>query len=344
MNLKVQLETSRTIYMPGQRVSGFVHLNLSHSALVKLFRVRLTGTIYTHLNQNDTSLTNRVNSLILFKDIINLENTNGQEIVELEAGSRSCFFDFRIPVAALPPTFEGFYGNVEYSVTAVFITAHLQKRIVSVPITIPCTSSIEDTPHPFSTELVIPARKWWLYVGHVDILASLSQCAFYLEDSITLLLDITNHSNLPVTIKSITLKQKCTYKIAYENRGPKTERLHSFKYSEAVLPHFKKIIRSIDIPVPDASVFSSSFITPLIIVSHFISVKIKVGGKLGKLSIPITLGGFPWHAMDLDGLISVSTLPRYSLKDPMDDESRQLMSLNSKDSGVELRNFSCSDY
>lgn len=81
--------------------------------------------------------------------------------------------------------------------------------------------------------------------------------------------------------------------------------------------------RYIQIPIPSVALLSPFIDTPLISVSHILQVKIQAGTRRTKVSLPITICGFPWHALDLDGRQSLEALPLY---EPLESEPPQQLS------------------
>jgi hypothetical protein len=62
------------------------------------------------MSKNDTSLSNQLSAMILFKDICNLGGTGTSEelFIEFPAGESVYPFSFRLPVTSLPASFEVF--------------------------------------------------------------------------------------------------------------------------------------------------------------------------------------------------------------------------------------------
>ncbi len=106
-------------------------------------------------------------------------------------------------------------------------------------------------------------------------------------------------------------------------RGPRSERIHRLTYSESFPNTLRKVTRYIQIPIPSVTLLSPFIDTPLSSVSHFVQVKIQAGRRRAKVSLPITICGFPWHALDLDGTLAIEALPLYepsaSPPRPLDD-------------------------
>ena len=95
-------------------------------------------------------------------------------------------------------------------------------------------------------------------------------------------------------------------------RGPRTERIHRLNYSELLPSHLRKVTRYIQVPIPSVSLLSPYIDTPILSVNHVIVIKVAAGRRTSKVEIPFTISGFPWHAFEVDGRVSLDTLPAYT--------------------------------
>jgi hypothetical protein len=110
-NFEIQLDNNRTCFIPGQKVEGFISLDISKPILVELLRVRIVGKVSTFLSsnggdsQNELSIVNETSTLTLFKDFTNLVG-DLTDPVQVETGDYVYPFSFRLPNSSLPCTFK----------------------------------------------------------------------------------------------------------------------------------------------------------------------------------------------------------------------------------------------
>ena len=106
----IELDNNRTIYLPGQRIEGHVGLSFNLPTKVKLIRVRVSGIICTQVYKNSSAAGNQLSSMVLFKDYVNLGGTGNPEgeLIELGPGESVYPFSFRLPLTALPASFNVF--------------------------------------------------------------------------------------------------------------------------------------------------------------------------------------------------------------------------------------------
>ncbi|KAJ3278621.1 Arrestin domain-containing protein 3 [Borealophlyctis nickersoniae] len=324
--LEIELDGGRTIFIPGQLVEGRVIVEFSNPSDVKLLRVRLTGYVQTQLYKNQSRSrmsVHNTSTLTLFKDIQSLMGGSAHEegVVAVEAGCYAFPFAFRMPPTQLPASFVGDYGSVVYEVAAVLVRPGHLNKLTTINLTVPSTIDTADFDPLESVEASAsaPVGKWVWQSGQLEVTASIPKLGYTSEETIPLKLDITNHSDSGAMLKEVVLKEKCKYKalneLSFGIRGPRTERIHRLGFSERYPPGTRKISRIINFPVPSTAIMSPDINTPILIVTHALSIKIVSSGRFSspvKLSLPVLIGGFPVSYFDLAERQSIDTLPLYA--------------------------------
>jgi hypothetical protein len=112
-NFEIQLADNRTVWIPGQRLEGFIALTTTKPIEVQLLRVRFVGKVATFLTKseakylpNDFSITNESSTITLFKDFTNLVGDFASDPVLLRPDEYVYPFQFRLPSSSIPCTFE----------------------------------------------------------------------------------------------------------------------------------------------------------------------------------------------------------------------------------------------
>lgn len=160
----IELDNNRTIYLPGQRIEGHVAVSFSELTMVKLLRVRVSGSISTQVYKNSSSSGNQLSCMTLFKDYVNLGGSGNMEgqLIELTPGESVFPFSFRLPLSLLPASFSGAYGRIKYEISAVLMAPGLSKQIKTIPITIPSTipNTNDNFSSPVIAESILPIRNF----------------------------------------------------------------------------------------------------------------------------------------------------------------------------------------
>jgi hypothetical protein len=112
-NFEIQLADNRTVWIPGQRLEGFIALTTTKPIEVQLLRVRFVGKVATFLTKseakylaNDFSITNESSTVTLFKDFTNLVGDFAGDPVMLRPDEYVYPFQFRLPSSSIPCSFE----------------------------------------------------------------------------------------------------------------------------------------------------------------------------------------------------------------------------------------------
>ncbi|KAI8900078.1 hypothetical protein BC833DRAFT_537233 [Globomyces pollinis-pini] len=326
---ELHLDNSRTLFLPSQKVEGYIALNLKKPLNVTLIRARFHGKVVTHLQKNDdvTQLNTEHSSITMFKDFTNLVGDGASYgLHNIPAGDRMPLnyltldvfpFEFRLPATNLPASFKGPFGSISYIVTAVVCIPNYQKQIIEMPITVPSTRDVLDPElqEPVSIEKNGYSGSFWWKSGHFDVIVSIPKKAFASEEIAPIALEIINHSNHGIILQSISLKQKVTYITVDRTRGPRTERIHQLNYAENFPPALREINRLIQFPIPPSSIMDPDIDTNILKVTHVVDFKIQSMARFSsviKMQIPIVVAGFPFLLFE-DSMLrrSVDTLPRY---------------------------------
>ncbi|KAJ3415405.1 hypothetical protein HDV05_004999 [Chytridiales sp. JEL 0842] len=311
---------------------GKVYLGLHQPISVRLLRVRFTGAIHTKLYKSDSTFTNSSSSVTLFKEMISLVGTPDltAPTTLVQAGEYEYGFSFRVPLASIPPSFEGDYGKVEYDVTAVLLRHGSMNRLATIYLTIPSTLSAEGDDIyrvPVEVKERLKVGRWFWKSGYLEVAASIPRSGYASEEVVPLKLEITNQSGSGLTLKEVCLKQKATYRAASETRGPNTEKVHKLPYFEHLPSTTRKITRTFHFPVPSAHQFSASFHSVLIDVSHCFCLTVQPDAKLSKplrLLVPVNVTGFGVNVADVyfGREPSMDMLPEYVQEWKVEDALR----------------------
>ncbi|KAJ3209388.1 hypothetical protein HDU67_006214 [Dinochytrium kinnereticum] len=318
---EIGFDNNRTIFMPGQRIEGHVFLTVKERVVIRILRLRFSGSISTRMSRKENSMTSGSTTTVLFKELMTVLGAAGEEErITLEPGEYVYPFSFRVPLTSLPASFEGNFGRIKYEVTGILARPNVNIKTCSAVLTIPSTVDAADSQYqaPLDTKLTIPVGFWLWRTGHLNASLSLPKGAYSSEEVVPLTLDVVNHSASGAVLKDVYMKQSVIYKTGTETRGPNTERVHRLTFSETFPAHTRHVRRIINFPIPSTSIFSPTIKTTNLEVSHTLVVKISSTRKLAKaykLEIPITIAGFPSTLPDfgLNGCReSIDTLPIYS--------------------------------
>ncbi|KAJ3387021.1 hypothetical protein HDU92_002166 [Lobulomyces angularis] len=276
------IDNERTIFLPGQSLDGQISLSLSSPVEVTLLRIRFTGFISTH-NYKSESLNENNSTATLFKDLQTcVGGLTDDNPVLLEAGDYVYPFSFRFPALALPPTYDGVYGTVRYEVGAVLVRPNKFNKTASIQLSVPSTLDSGNVLYNDPVEQVVKKNVgvWWWNKGHVEVKASIPRKAFPSEDILPLTIEITNQSNSSLELSSVYLKQRSSCRTTEDSKGPRTEKIHKLNFSETYLPELKHIVRQIQFPIPETSIFSPSIKTAILEVFHILVIKVKIKSNL----------------------------------------------------------------
>ncbi|KAJ3141408.1 Arrestin domain-containing protein 4 [Irineochytrium annulatum] len=307
--------------------AGQISLTLTTPCRLRLLRVRFSGIINTRFSRSakTTIAPSATSNAIIFKDLLTLLGSTAVDDppVVLEPGPHVFPFTFRVPIASLPSSFTGNYGEIRYEITGILVRIGASVKSCSHVISIPSTVDAggERYARPAETVVKIPAGFWVWRTGHIEARLSLiGREAFSSEEVAQLRLDVLNHSAAGVVIRDIYMKQCVLYRTGNEVRGPNVERVHRLRFEECFSSMTRRIRRVVHFPVPASNTFSPSLRTSLIEVTHFLCVRVapKFNRTVGKgcvVEVPVTIAGFPSTFNEMggggEGRVSVETLPIY---------------------------------
>ena len=313
--LELQLDNNRTIYIPGQKVEGHVALALSRPLIVKYLKIRFQGKVVTNLYKKDL-IVNESSSVTMFKNHEYLLGDSTNKPVFVQGDEHVYPFQFRMPGAALEASFESDYGYVRYSLDVILETME-KKYSKGVVLSIPSSKNSQNTDYDIGPLVTTQGRVGlgkWFGNGFYSIVASLPRKAYSSEENAPLSIRIVNNSNHGLYIQSVSMKQQVTYTVSDRKRGPRTEKIHLFKYSEYIPPIVTEVERLIQFPIPNTDVMDPDIETAILEVSHLLDIKVKSECKYSpivKLQVPLVIGGFPFYLFEDAEIISVATLPIY---------------------------------
>ncbi|KAI8852364.1 hypothetical protein BC829DRAFT_440786 [Chytridium lagenaria] len=307
---EIGLDDNRTIFMPGQRIDGYVSLRVVQPIIVRILRLRFSGTVTTRMSRKENSISSASSTTVIFKELQTVLGSAGEEErIPLEPGDYVYPFSFRVPLATLPASFEGNFGRVKYEITGILARPNSSIKTCSTILTIPSTVDAADSLYqaPTESKLHIPVGLWLWRTGYLDASLSVPKGAFSSEEIMPVTLDILNHSASGAVLRDVYMKQ---------TRGPNTERVHRLTFTETFPAQTRHIRRIINFPIPSTTVFSPSIKTSNLEVTHTLIVKISTNQRFAKprkLIIPITIAGFPSTLPDFGagGRESMDTLPVY---------------------------------
>ncbi len=138
--------------------------------------------------------------------------------VLVESGEHVYPFSFRFPALNLPASFEGRNGRIFYEIAAVLVRPGQVNKTIYLDLTVPSTVDALDPMFDSPVEQVcrVPVGFWIWSSGHLEIKGSVPRGAYAPENIVPLKVEITNHSNSPLELKGISLKQKTIYKSSEE--------------------------------------------------------------------------------------------------------------------------------
>ncbi|KAI8821826.1 S-antigen, N-terminal domain-containing protein [Fimicolochytrium jonesii] len=316
----IELEGGKTTFSPGQILRGEIVLVALTPVKVKLLRVRFSGIIQTQLHKTDDirPADQNTSTVTLFKELESLIGSivPSNDTEDIPEGEHRYPFAFRVPPAQLPPSFEGRYGRVRYEVAAVLARPGQLNKLVYHPVTVPSTLDASDLDmlEGSAQEQNVPVGFWLWKSGHLAVRVSTPRTGYTSEETVPLSIDITNHSGSGVVLKAVALKQRASYKIVNELRGPFTERIHRLNFTETFSSKTRRINRIINFPIPSSCIMPPSIKSVILNVTHVLVVKITSTASFSKslkIQLPIVITGFPAVYFDPQPTFSVDTLPMY---------------------------------
>lgn len=287
------LVDAKTTFVPGSMINGYITLPAELD--IHRLTVVFAGVVSTHLFRNDYMCRN-----ILFANKKTLYASDSDSLEE-SGPDRVFAFTFRVPPTALPASFSGSQGKVEYSLKATLMSANFAPLSEIVIVTIPPTKDIAQTV-PQQMQSHVDSKR-----GALECTISTDQAEYCFSDIMNVKVDVLNHSPCSYTIERICLKQRVSYVILGRPKT-KSEHVHIIPYTETI-SHTGHASRMVRFPIPETMDADNE--TKLITVTHRVQVDVRFGKKRLKLTVPIVICGFPFMLFD-DHLTQVTEqLPVY---------------------------------
>lgn len=209
---EIHLDNERKVFLPGQRIEGFVVLNTTKDTKLHL-KLSFSGKVTTHLHKGEFGARTETSVVTMFKDSHTLVGERLLRMVDLPAGEWIYPFTFRMPATSLPASFKSPFGFVEYSLdSTLLVTSMLRKRIKTV-LTVPSSLNHHDV--EFQEGVTASKTGWsghkiWRD-GRFDVKVSLPRKAYASEETVPVHVHILNHTPSALVLKSVSLKQKVKY-------------------------------------------------------------------------------------------------------------------------------------
>ncbi|KAI9332156.1 hypothetical protein DFJ73DRAFT_856145 [Zopfochytrium polystomum] len=347
----LQVLGNKTVFLPGECVEGSLSFEVHSPLEVMKLAVELKGISYASVFKDRGKKTIPEESLysssshVIFKEIYDVLPFRIGSPYTLEPGRHQYPIRCYMPTQALPASFEGCYGRVEYRLQALIMPKFYSARSTILKLTVPSTVNAAD--NTFSLAQVktrsMSDNIWPWKTGRVEVTLSIPRGAFSPEALIPASVQIRNHSASDITIDHFELQQKTKYCAISETKTV-VERSLIIPVGLGIPTETRIFKHEFSFPAPSTSDFSPALSTPLVEVTHCLIVKVSATLKAHQVaargsgalfyqkialhrqppsvsvSVPFLLGGFPFRAASL-----VMTLPRY-VSNPSDD--LQLLSVD----------------
>lgn len=210
----LKFHDDKTIFLPGQRVDGFLSVVFSEPTQIRSIRVKIIGTIVT--SELDNGIPSRTT---LFKDILTVFGSSNHTGPTTHLNNENVFpFSFQIPPYALPPSYKSALSfpraQVKYEVGAILIRPTHPHLTTYNEFTIPSTMNSLDSEYKegMNMQAKINLGKLWYKKGHMEIVFSIPKGAYSSEEVVPLSLKITNQSCCKLTIERLYLSQEIGFK------------------------------------------------------------------------------------------------------------------------------------
>ena len=102
-SFSIHFDEGKTIYLPGQRIEGLISAIFNRPTVVKMIKVKLSGTITASQSYSDAALPSRA---ILFKDVLTVFGVPNSDNLQTLNNEHVFPFSFQIPLSSLPPTYK----------------------------------------------------------------------------------------------------------------------------------------------------------------------------------------------------------------------------------------------
>uniref|UniRef100_A0A8R1I5P3 Arrestin_C domain-containing protein n=1 Tax=Caenorhabditis japonica TaxID=281687 RepID=A0A8R1I5P3_CAEJA len=224
--LEVEFDEQQEVFLPGSPISGRVLLNTETTYKARAVNIQFEGR--AHTNWDDYESVSRVGTdgkthreqrrvnfsatvAYLEHEILLWKSPDGSNA--LEPGSYCWPFSFTIPTI-VPPSFEGRYGYVRYSVKAQVDRPWRFDKAKKRCITVSPLLDLNLLPHamaPFRDQASENIGCCCFKKGYLELRVDVPKSGFVPGEVIPFNLHILNHGSVPVTEVKAKINQYCTF-------------------------------------------------------------------------------------------------------------------------------------
>lgn len=293
---------NKSVFYPGERVSGFVVLDLKRDVKLRSLRIFLRGVAKVHWTESRNtgtrlgSYTEHYNAEVeyFFKRqvLFGGEVTDGRDHV-LEAGHHEFNFTFDLPMSGISTSFEGKHGSIRYWVKAEIDKPwsfnHKTKKAFTVisPIDINRPEYMNFVESSVEKTLCC----WFCTSGPVSITARTDRRGYCPGESIQIFAEFNNHSSRTVTPHA-TLYQS---QIFFAGNKSKLRRTKFCMISGNPVEARGTCVwdsQEIEIPAVSPTIRNCCILK----VKYFIEVSLHIPGSQNlALQLPIVIGTVPYR-------------------------------------------------
>lgn len=307
---EIVFNDNKTVYYPGQRVSGKVVVDLESDMKMRAVRVYMRGLAKVHWTES-RSTTSRLGTIYtehynaeieyFFKrqELFGSMADSGEvrTYVWLPQGHHEFNFSFQLPSGGISTSFEGKYGSVRYWLKAEIDKPwsfnHNTKRAFTVISPIDINRLEYQAPVENNAEKMLCC--WCLTSGPVSINARTDRRGYCPGESIAITADFENYSSRPV-IPHATLYQTQTFLAGGKQRARR------YKFTILTGLQIQPGRRAnwdaqlLKIPAVSPSILNCC----LIKVDYTVRITLQIPGSYNlSLDLPIVIGTVPFRARPL---------------------------------------------
>uniref|UniRef100_A0A1I7TDN9 Arrestin_C domain-containing protein n=1 Tax=Caenorhabditis tropicalis TaxID=1561998 RepID=A0A1I7TDN9_9PELO len=224
--LLVEFDQPQEVFFPGQPISGRVILITEEKYKARAVNIKFEGTAHTHWDDFESvrrvdaeGKTHYDRQRINYSANVNYLNATSllwacrDGSNELAAGKYVWPFSYVLPTS-IPPSFEGKYGYIRYSVTAEVDRPWRFDKAKKRCITVSPLIDLNILPHAM-TALNDQASEnlgcCCFKKGYLEMKVDIPKTGFVPGETVPINLHILNHSSVPVTEVKARIIQNCTF-------------------------------------------------------------------------------------------------------------------------------------
>ncbi|CAI5440888.1 unnamed protein product [Caenorhabditis angaria] len=219
MSLQIEFLKSPPVFQPGEKVEGFVILELDEDMKARFVEICAHGEAHAHWSESEhRSRTDSQGKTVSYsesipysarKEYLHIAKKSWQG-EKLPRGLHKFAFSFDLPPNFLPPSFECIYGNIRYYIHVTLDRPWIwNKRSKKCFTVIPQVNLLN---YPFATcytELAAARNTGLIFKsGIVELKASIPKRGFVAGEIVPIQIHINNSSKKPIIEISIKLLQK----------------------------------------------------------------------------------------------------------------------------------------